>query len=97
MFNNSLGGYSSVDALKNIVEFLLILIGINDVNLKEYFKHVIGKFIEIVLVIQVNISLMAFYMGKQIEFYAHFLTYEICHVTLVLGEEKPTTFCSLKK
>lgn len=30
--------------------FTLIFIGINDVNLKEYFPHIIGKFIEIVLV-----------------------------------------------
>lgn len=55
------------------MEFPLIFIGINDVNLKEYFQHIIGKFIETVLVIQVNISLIVFYMGKQIEFYARFL------------------------
>lgn len=41
---------SSVDVLKSIVEFPLIFIGINDVNLKEHVKYIIEKFMERALV-----------------------------------------------
>lgn len=54
--------------LKNIVEFPLIFIDINDVNLKDYFKYIVGKLIETVLVIYVINSIL---FGKT-EFYACF-------------------------
>lgn len=72
--------------LKNIVEFPLIFIDINDVNLKDYFKYVVGKLIETVLVIYVINSIL---FGKTILR----LFPQISHVILVLrGKTNPTAY-----